>query len=135
MDYLKTEAERNVKLNAWIDKIKNKEKMPTISESIFKIIGSVFVAVSLWCYYTFSNGYVLFKLWNWFVTPIFPSLSTIHFGMLQAAGLFAVVQFCSFHFNMPEPPSKSDPATKLMRPILYPWFTLLSGWVLFKLIS
>lgn len=54
--------------------------------------------IGIMAYGAFAWGYVLYKFWQWFLLPVFPTLP--HISISQAVGLMIVVQL--FDKNIPQ---------------------------------
>lgn len=77
-----------------------------------------------------ANGFVLTKLWSWFITPVFdlPALS-----LVPAIGLGLVVSFLTYQYTNSQS-SKNDKSlmevtiSATLTAIIRPAFILLFGW-------
>lgn len=72
------------------------------------------------------NGFVLMKLWTWFVVSTFalPRLT-----MPFAIGLALVVRFLSFEPDAVKSEFKKPFSEQLITALLRPFMTLLFGWI------
>lgn len=74
------------------------------------------------------NGYVITKLWAWFIVPLFglPLLN-----IPQAIGLDLVVTFLTFHQTVynPEPQDKKEKIQRAAQHVARPIFILLTGYI------
>lgn len=84
-----------------------------------------FILLAFAAVLTILRGWVLSKLWGWFVLPLFPAMP--HLNFLQAAGLLAVVSFMTY---TPTVSKESESAELITNAAVYPLLALLFGWVL-----
>jgi putative Mn2+ efflux pump MntP len=86
----------------------------------------------LMVYGYFANGFVLSRLWEWFIVSVFdwPSLNIV-----QAIGVSIVVSFLT-HQNIEQPKNKEQTTTDIVVKILValgtPWLTMLVGWIVYS---
>lgn len=77
------------------------------------------------------NGYVITKLWAWFIVPLFglPLLN-----IPQAIGLDLVVTFLTFHQTVynPEPKDKKEKIQRGVQHFARPLFVLLTGYIVHR---
>lgn len=96
----------------------------------FLAVAVFYIAAVL--YGGFSWGFVLYKLWYWFVLPVFPNLPHIDFN--QAVGLMLVI-FLFHNTNLPQIKEEylkdgDEPGKRLLSSVLVPWILLLSCWII-----
>ena len=81
-------------------------------------------------YGALANGFVLTKLWGWFIVPVFglPQLS-----LPYAIGFAMIIGYLTRHdFKIKDDSEEKDVKTawvKVIVSILYPWLALFLGWV------
>jgi len=125
------EAKRMAALNK--HKHMKDNPLPTIGIILAAIIGILALLVGGWVYGVFAYGFVIAKLWTWFMVIEPFSLPAITW--VQGAALFMVVRFlASSHtvkVNTKEENDKdvSDKIVQVLVPLLSPWITLFIAWV------
>lgn len=99
--------------------------MKTDKISLKILIGLVAVIWAILVYYL--NGFVIVKMWSWFVVPVF---NIVQITILQAIGLSFLTMFmCN---NLPDNPKTETLKEKINQftiPIIRPLITLLAGWI------
>jgi len=90
----------------------------------------------LFVYIILSYGFVLTKLYGWFVFPIFPNFPQ-YIGILQMSGLMIFVEFLHpINFpNLKIGGEKIKSEVDFLQLIVGPWVTLLMGWILYRIIN
>lgn len=98
------------------------------------VIGTFALLSLLWLYGIFAYGFVITKLWVWFVMTVPAFGIDYKLGILQAAGLFMFVRFFTHNHNVKINSQDERPVTdkiaEVFVPILIPWATLLLAWLL-----
>lgn len=99
---------------------------------VIAVVITLIVYVPLLIYFTWAGSVVLSHLWDWFIVPVFnlPSLT-----LLQAAGLALVVGYLT---KVPISSAKGEDDqvkhwTTVIFGLLFPWITLLIGYVIYTL--
>lgn len=124
--FFEKEAERMAKLNA----LKEDEKF-TISKFLLGGIFLFIVVCLIWLYGVFAYGFVITKLWAWFIVPVFASAASVKLGIFQASGIYMLVRFLTAeNFKITSDETQQEKWTKTGVILLYPWATLLFGWIL-----
>lgn len=122
------EAKRIAKLNALKEKEAEKFSISRL------LLGGIFLFIAfclIWLYGVFAYGFVITKLWAWFIVPVFASAATVKLGIFQAAGIFMLVRFLTAeNFKITSDENQKEKWTKAGVILLYPWITLLFGWFL-----
>jgi len=82
-------------------------------------------------YSYFANGFILSKLWSWFIVTTF-GLEPL--TIVQAIGVSMVVGFLTSHRASTNNKDKttSDTIAEVLIALLSPWFTLLIGWIIYS---
>lgn len=99
-----------------------KELLSSLITAFFTLVIGAIVII----YFAFSWGFVLFKLWGWFILPVFPMLPFI--TLWQAVGLSMFVDLFKNHTShtYKEDPDRKNSAT--INGIISPWLMLLLAW-------
>lgn len=75
------------------------------------------------------DGFVMMKLWGWFLTPI---LNIKAISYIEAMGLVTLIRFVWKNYVFT--PKIEDPTQEIIKGVAFvfvaPWFTLLIGYVL-----
>jgi len=96
------------------------------------IVLAIFIPCS--AYFIFAHGYVLSKLWGWFVTPLgVPAITLLH-----ASGIMGVIRLCTYDASFtPKSETTETSTTKkfghLFGLMLVPWVSLLFGYIIHRL--
>ena len=106
----------------------------TFAGALLLLLGAISFLFLGWLYGIFAYGFVIIKLWAWFVVPVFHPEVT--FGIMQASGLFMFIRFITIDHKMPvtNPDEElKDKIGRVMLPILLPWAALFFGRLLHTL--
>ncbi len=112
--------------------------------SVLVFLGLFILAGFTWVYSIFAYGFVLAKLWTWFIIPIAStvlSMTIAKIGVLQAAALMMVLKFMVYNPDAATYASCSnkDESTgekfskmfgHFLGALFAPWFVLLFAWIL-----
>lgn len=104
---------------------------------LFKLLAMfiAFLLVLLTIVLVYSiNGFVLMKLWNWFIVPIgfYIGNITLHIEQITFYEAVGIYIFCSFLFYR-QVTSKNDAYKVLLYSILIPITSLLIGYLFINL--
>lgn len=108
----------------------------SVGAAFLIVIGVLALLTGLWLYGIFAYGFVLTKLWAWFVIPMAASVAKVTLGtigILQGAAIFAVVRFVwPHHFKIDSNHERpvSDKVAEVFVAIIMPWGALFFGWLL-----
>lgn len=99
--------------------------MEVLLTVLLTIIGALALVGLLVIYSSASWGFVLYKMWGWFVLPVFPMLPSINF--IEALGLMFII---SLFKNQPTTMKEEfvDNSKNTTYFLLGPWMTLLVAW-------
>lgn len=93
---------------------------------------SVIILALLLLYDVASWGLVMYKFWDWFLLPVFPTLPTITF--VNAVGLMLFLcLFKKIDSQVIKKEYKNETATGVTL-IIAPWIILLLGWIVWSVI-
>jgi hypothetical protein len=99
-------------------------------EALFLLVGAMGLMVVGLIYGAFAYGFVVYKMWYWFLTPVFTTLP--HISLYQAIGIGLFIGL--FRNSMsPEYEFKGETLkekTKWGTMILFPWFTLGAAYLI-----
>lgn len=105
-----------------IARIEESLDLPKILGSIVGTLAVIPILFVTW----FVNGWITSTFWDWFVIPLFGARVL---SVPQAIGLSMLVGFVT---HQVQPENKESTATKLVKMILYPGITLISGYVVHR---
>ena len=88
--------------------------------------------VALWFVGALAKGFVLVKMWGWFVLPLFPTMPVL--ALWQAVGLSAFLSYLTWHGKTAYKDHKEEGTTNIVTGLLTPWIVLFFGWVVHLLI-
>ena len=114
----------------------NSDSSKTVGAAFLIVIGVLALVVGLWLYGIFAYGFVLAKLWAWFVIPIGASILGVtinQLGILQAAAIIMVVRFVMTHqfkIDSTDERPPTDKIAEVLAALLIPWAALFFGWLL-----
>ena len=125
--------EEEAKRMAALNKHKNmsSDTSKSVGAAFLIVIGVLALFAGLWLYGVFAYGFVLTKLWAWFIMPILGVKFGL--GVLQAAALIAVVRFVWPHnikIDSNDERPASDKVAEVFIAILLPWGSLFFAWIL-----
>lgn len=127
------EQEANCIANLNKHKSMNNSSDKTLAMILLAIVGILLLLPLGWVYGWFAYGFVLAKIWGWFMVAAPFSLPAITW--VQAAALFMVVRFLTsthtvkINSNLDKDKEVSDKVVELLVPLLSPWITLFIAWV------
>lgn len=120
-----------------LNKAKEKEPISWIGLAVGIPFGIVLAAIFIF-YGSFAHGFVGYKLWQWFMVPIF-DLPTI--TICKAIGIMLLVRLFTYENPFGATDSITNPnlkmsekATRLAGLLFGPWFSLLLGYIVKSLI-
>jgi hypothetical protein len=97
--------------------------MTNTDKQILAIIGIIFIPILL-----LSNGFALYKYYNWFVLEAFPSLTAI--GYFHAVGLHMFTLFFKNIRPLEKESGFEEQVKNLVTKAATPWATLGLGWIM-----
>jgi hypothetical protein len=102
-------------------------------KTFLAVVGGLVIGLLVIAYAIFSGGFVLVKLWAWFISPF--GVPTIKFA--HALGISTIVGYLSsdrIGWHYIESPSGSKYKIKIdfWTAIIAPWFALLGGFIIHK---
>ena len=130
------DADRRRRLQELFDTAYKKQSKTTLKSiliaaaTILGIFAVFFVPAFI--YLTFAHGFVLAKMWAWFIVP----LGVIPIKTLHAAGIVAVVKILTYDINTFSNKSQDDDAgtghhvAKLVGIVVAPWVALLFAYII-----
>lgn len=76
------------------------------------------------------DGFVVMKLWEWFVVPTFSSAPSLHLAVAIGLSMLAgfMVRIYNYDYK-PDSESKKDLAGRLMHLYVGPFLALFMGWI------
>lgn len=98
------------------------------------IIFMVLIIPVSFVYGVFTAGFIIHKLWDWFIYPLWPTMG--HLKVLEAAGISLLLGYL---YNHPFPQSMFLDDKKLSKKytkedyasvLLGPWIILFCGWII-----
>lgn len=129
-----TEAERIALLN----KFKKKDDVSLSAKLVGWTVGiglclviflAIFIPTSI--YFVLAHGFVLTKLWGWFIVPLgAPALTVLH-----AAGIIGLVRLCTYNAKVTPEKEDVDWTKKVLHFIMLatiPWVSLFFGYVIHR---
>jgi len=111
--------------------------MPSDSDKILATMGSctlIIVGVILLVPLSWLiQGFVLSRLWEWFVTPVFENVPAL--GIWQAAGISAVIGFLTYPTELHQ--VVKDPEKEKWQSFVYilffrPLLTFVTGYLIYR---
>ena len=106
-----------------------KNKLNPENGSFFKRVGFPLVII-LVALYLFSYGFVGYKLWNWFISPIFSNNGTVKISSM--IGMFLLVKLFALKLDIEKLlESKSEEELGLITVSVFaaPWISLFIGFL------
>jgi hypothetical protein len=119
-----------------LNKHKHMNSDKSVGAAFLIIIGVFALVAGLWLYGVFAYGFVLAKLWAWFVIPIGTSALGVtinQIGILQAAAICMIVRFVwptNLKIDSTDERPVSDKVAEVFAAIIVPWMALFCAWVL-----
>lgn len=103
-------------------------------EKFYQGIGKFLAVIVLMVASSAVQGYVLYKLWSWFIVPVFPNAP--HLGIVQALGIALLIGYLTGRYSNSKL-SEEDKKKPLMplyaeafkQGVIYALFILSVGWV------
>lgn len=128
--FFEEEANRLHGLNATKKNVNNKYTIGYFLGIVLFFI----LFISLIIYGIFAYGFVAMKLWAWFIVPVF-HLDPL--SILQCAGIITLTRLIikddiKSYTNTNEKTTKES-VIETIGVLLFPWATLLTGYIIFKL--
>ena len=115
--------------------MKNTSIGASIGAILLIVVGFLAMLAGAWVYGVFAYGFVLAKIWGWFMVAEPFSLPAITW--IQAAALFCVIRFItsphSIKINSKDERETADKIAEVIVPFFAPWATLFFAW-LFKIV-
>jgi hypothetical protein len=100
-------------------------------EALLILLGGIVIIPALIMYSSMSWGYVMTKLWIWFLLPVFPNMPHITFW--QAVGLIIFLQlFKNYDSNGSIKDEYKDKISMWIQALLAPWLILFCGWLVLQ---
>jgi hypothetical protein len=99
-------------------------------ESVLLVLGGIVGVTLLVLYGAFVGGFILYKMWYWFLIPVFPMLP--HISINEAIGISLFLSLIKsytskeYSYNGTEIKQKVDWASAFITP----WLVLLFAWVI-----
>lgn len=97
-----------------------------------EILIALILIVVLITYSTILHGWIFYKFWHWFVLPVFPELPELTFYMALGLATFTTLLKATV---IDELDDQYKDGAKKYTALLWPWVTLLFGWVIHVFIS
>lgn len=99
-------------------------------EALFLVVGAMGLMLVGLIYEAFAYGFVVYKMWYWFLTPIFTALP--HISLSQAIGISLFIGLFR-NIGSPDYEFKGEPLkekTNWGTLILLPWFILGAAYLI-----
>ena len=94
----------------------------------------IICAIGIWWFIcALMKGFVLTKLWVWFVIPLFPSVPVL--ALWQAVGLAMVVNYITGQQSITSKDHETNWGATVFASFILPWMTLFFGWICHLLIG
>ncbi len=102
---------------------------------LLTLLGTVGLLVGLIAYNGFSWGYVVFKLYHWFLLPVFIGLPSLTY--YQSIGLYIFLSLLRQHSlpSLKEELYKETHGARILFQLLAPWVALVCAWILKSFLS
>lgn len=97
---------------------------------ILAFIGIICLIPLLILYGSMSWGFVMTKLWMWFLLPVFPQMPHITFW--QAVGLYIFLTLFKNHGSTAIKDEYKDKTTDWTTTLIGPWITLGCAWFIYQ---
>lgn len=92
-------------------------------EALIIVIVFIVIMAIVVTYAALSWGYVCFKLWYWFLLPVFPTLPSVTFW--QCVGLMFFISLFKNHSSNSIKEEFTDESKVFISVAIGPWLTLL----------
>ena len=119
-----------------LNKAKKKDTEPFWSKVLgwtlgIGVVGFLFLLffIPFTAYAVFAHGFVLSKLWAWFIVPF----GVAPLQWLHAAGIIVAIRLCTYnpeHSKEEEGTTTGERVAKLIGLACVPWLSLLIGWLI-----
>jgi hypothetical protein len=96
-------------------------------QALLALIGGLTLIVGTVLYNVLSWGYVCYKFWSWYVTPVFTDLPIVEFW--QAVGLMFFISLFKNHSSISIKSEFQDKSSSITSFIINPWILLVIGYL------
>ena len=112
--------------------MKNKEQEQWLLTGLITAPILMIILMIIWFVLSLIRGFILTKLWAWFIVPVFhlPMLS-----LWQAVGVSMLVGYMTMQGKTCYKNIEEDNLKSLSINLLVPWFILFFGWIVHLLIG
>lgn len=101
-------------------------------EIVIAIVGVVALIVGIILYSSLSWGYVAYKMWSWFILPVFTQAPTITFW--QAVGIMFFIGLFHNHTTadvyISDKWEYKDKNSAMVNALIAPWVTILVAYMI-----